>query len=59
VKSESLVEIINLEKYRLAIGLERPEVVLLIWVVGVAEIVIDGGGFDDASNGFSAKGRDT
>jgi hypothetical protein len=28
-------------------------------VVDVAEIVIDNDGFDDASNGFSAEGRDT
>jgi hypothetical protein len=42
VRSERLVEIIDLEKDRLTIDLKRPKIVFLVPVVGVAEIVIDG-----------------
>ena len=59
VSSESLVKIIDLEKDRLAIDLKRPKVVLLIWVIGVTEIVVDSDRLNDATDGFGAEGRDT
>jgi hypothetical protein len=59
VRSECLIEIIDLEKDRLSIDLERPKVMFLVWVIGVAEIIVHGNCFDDASNGFGAEGRDT
>jgi hypothetical protein len=31
----------------------------LVWVIGVAEIIVHGDGFHDASNGFRAEGGDT
>jgi hypothetical protein len=40
VRYERLVAIIDLEKDRLAIDLKRPKIVFLIWVVGVAEIIV-------------------
>jgi hypothetical protein len=59
VKSESLVEIIDLEKDRLIIDFKRPKIVFLMWVIGVAEIIVHGDGLDDASNSISAEGSDT
>ena len=59
MSSESLVKIIDLEKDRLAIDLKRPKVVLLIWVIGVTEIVVDSDRLNDATDGFGAEGRDT
>ena len=53
------IEIIDLEKDRLAVGLERPKIMLFVGVVGVAKIVIYRDGLDDALNGFLAKGSDT
>jgi hypothetical protein len=50
-----LIVIIDLEKYRVAVDLERAKVMFLVWVVGVAEIVIDRNSFDDASDGFGAE----
>jgi hypothetical protein len=42
VVSEGGVEIIDLEKDRLPISIERAEVVLFVWVVLMTEIVVDG-----------------
>ncbi len=50
---------IDLEKDRLAIDLKRPKVVFLVWVIGVAETVVDGDRFDDASDSISAEGGNT
>jgi hypothetical protein len=55
---EGLVEIIDLEKDRGAVDVERSEVVLLIWVVGFAEIVEDRDGLDDPAQGFLTEGGD-
>ena len=55
---ERLVEIIDLEKDRLAVGFERAEVVFFVRVVGVAEIVIDGDGLDDARDSFGTERGD-
>ena len=51
--------VIDLEEDRLAIDLKRPKIVFFVWVIGVAEIVVHGDGFDDASDGFSTEGGDT
>jgi hypothetical protein len=52
----------DLEKYLVAIGFERTEIVLFVWVVGVAEIVVDGNRLHDAGYGFGSQccdaGRD-
>ena len=56
VRNERLIEIIDLEKDRLAIDLERPKVVFFIWIVGVTEIVVQGDGLDNAGDGFSSEG---
>jgi hypothetical protein len=42
----------------LIIDLKRPKVAFLVWIIGVAEIVVHGDSFDDASDGFSAQGSD-
>jgi len=42
VIGQVLIEIVDLKKCRVAIGFERTEVVFAVWVVGVAEIVING-----------------
>ena len=44
------VEIIDLEKDRVAIGFERSKVMFFVWIVGVAKIVIDFDCLDDASD---------
>src|SRR6266550_2480969 len=43
---------VDLEKYLVTIGIERAEVMFFMRVVGVAEIVIDSDGLDDAFDGF-------
>ena len=52
-----VIEIIDLEKYLVAIDLEHSEVVLFVWVVGMAEIVVNGDCFYDTRHGFGAQGR--
>ena len=58
----AFVEVIDLEKDRLPPDLERPKIMLFVWVVGVAKIVIHRDGFDDALDSLLAKrsnaGRD-
>ena len=51
------VVIIDLEENPFTFGFEDPEVVLLMRVVGMAEIVIDGDRFDDAAHRFNAERR--
>ena len=48
------VEIIDLEKDRVAIGFERAKVMFFVWIVGVAKIVIDFDGLDDASDSLGS-----
>jgi len=55
---ERLVEVIDFEKDCMPISFERTEVVFAIWVVGVAEVVIDGDGLDDPGDGLGPKGGD-
>ena len=50
-----LVVIIDLEKDRLSVGLERPKIMFFVWVIGVTKIVIHRDGFDDALNSLLAK----
>jgi hypothetical protein len=55
---QGLIEVIDLEKDLLTFGLERPKIMLFVWVVGVAKIVIHRDGFDDALNSLLAKRSD-
>ena len=50
-----LVEIIDLENYCLAINLERAKVMFFMWIVGMAKVVIDFDGLDDARDCFGAE----
>ena len=49
------IVIIDLEKDRVAIGFERAKVVFFVWIVGVAKVVIDFDGLDDARDCFGAE----
>ena len=50
--AQAAVEIIDLEKDRVAFGLERPKVMLFMRVIGVAKVIKDGDGLDDARRGL-------
>ena len=52
------VEIIDLEKDRVAIGYERAKVMFFVWIVGMAKVVIDFDCLDDASDSLGAEGGD-
>ena len=52
---ERLVEIIDFEKYRVAIGFELAEVVLFVRVVGVTKVVVHGDRLDDPVNSLLAQ----
>ncbi len=56
--TKSLVVVVDLEIDHMAISFERAEIVLLVGIIGVAEVVVDGDCLDDARNGFRAKRRD-
>jgi hypothetical protein len=58
VTREGLVVIIDLEKDRFPVGLERPKVMFTVWVVGVTEGIIPGDCFDDPVERFPAQGGD-
>ena len=53
-----LVVIIDLEKDRPTVSLERPKIMFFVWVIGVAKIVIHRDGFDDAVDSLLAKRSD-
>ena len=55
---QGLVVIIDLEKDRFPLGLERSEVMFSVRVVGVTEGIIHSDCLDDPVEGFSAKGGD-
>ena len=55
---QGLVEIIDLEKDRLSVGLERPKIMFFVWVIGVTKIVIDRDGSDDTVDSLLAKRSD-
>jgi hypothetical protein len=42
VEAARFFEIIDLEKYCVTVDLERTKVIFLVWVVGVAEVIVDG-----------------
>ena len=54
---QAAVEVVDLEKDRVAFCLERPKVMLFVGVVRVAEVVKYGDGLDDAGGGLFAEGR--
>jgi hypothetical protein len=58
VVRQGRIEIIDLEKDCLTVGLERPEIMLFVWIIGVAKIVIHRDGFDDAVDSLLAKRSD-
>ena len=50
------VVIIDLEKDRVTIGLERSEVMFLMWIVGVAEVIKDLNRVENAGDRFRTEG---
>jgi len=51
-----LVVVVDLEKDRAAVDLERAKVVFFVWIVGVAKVVVDFDCFHDARDRFAAEG---
>ena len=49
------VEIIDLEKDRVAIGFERAKVMFFVWIVGMAKVVVDFDGLDDVRDCFGSE----
>src|SRR5579862_5231218 len=49
---------VDLEKDRVAVGFQRPKVVLSIWIVGVTEVIVDLDRLDDAGDHFTVEGGD-
>ena len=49
------IVIVDFEKDSVTLGFERPKVMFVVWVVGVAKVVVDFDGLDDARNRFRAK----
>ena len=47
--------VIDLEKDGVALGFERAKVMFFIWIVGVAKVVINFDGLDDARDRFRAE----
>ena len=48
---------IDLEKDRVALGFERAKVMFFVWIVGVAKVVEDFDGLDDARDGFRRRAQ--
>jgi hypothetical protein len=48
VVAEALVEVVDLEKDPMPVGIERAKVVLLMRIIGVAKVVENGDGLYDA-----------
>src|SRR6202048_770321 len=55
VIAEALVEVVDLEQDRMAIGIKAAKVVLLVGIVGVAKVVKHRDGLNDPSDGFGAE----
>jgi hypothetical protein len=53
----AVIEIVDLEKDPVAVGLERSKVVFLMRVVRMAKVVEDSNRFDDAFDSNGAEGR--
>src|SRR5437763_17187551 len=56
---EALVVIVDLEKHLVAVGIEGTKVVLLVWIVGVMEIVKNSDGLDDPSYRLASESGDS
>ena len=52
------IVIIDLEKDRVAVGFERTKIVFFTWIVGVAKVVVDFDGLDDARDCFGTERSD-
>ena len=55
-KVSGIIIVIDFEKDQVAVGFERAEVVFSVRVIGVAEVVVDFDGRDDARDCFGAEG---
>jgi hypothetical protein len=55
VEAARFFEIIDLEKYCVTVDLERTKVIFLVWVVGVAEVIVDGNCLHNACDCFGAR----
>ena len=53
-----LVEIIDLEKDRLTVDLERARIMLFVWVIGMVKVVKGRDGLEDAFDSLLAQGSD-
>jgi hypothetical protein len=59
MQSQRAIKIVDLEKDRVALDLERAKVMFFVWIVGVAKLVVDFDGFDDARYGVGSERSDT
>ena len=57
MQSQRRIEIIDLEKDRLAIDLERAKVMFFVRVVGLSKVVVNLDRLDDARDRFRAERR--
>ena len=53
---DGTIKIIDFEKYLLTFCLERSKIMFFIRIVGVAKIIVDRDGLDDAGDGFLTEG---
>jgi len=58
MQSQRAIEIIDLEKDRVALDLERAKVMFFVWIVGVAKVIVDFDRLDDARDGFGSERSD-
>ena len=52
------IVIIDLEKDGVAFGFKRAKVMFFVWIVGVAKVVVDFDGLDDARDDFGSERND-
>ncbi len=57
MSGQRLIKIIDFKKDCLSVGFERAKIVFAIWVVGLAEIVVDRDGLDDSGDRLRADVR--
>jgi hypothetical protein len=55
---QSGIVIIDLEKDRVALDLERAKVMFFVWIIGAAKVVVDFDRLDDARDCFGAERND-
>ena len=58
VLAKRLIVVVDLEKDRVAVGVEHTEIMLFVRIVRLAEVVIDGDGLDNSCHGFRSECRD-